>query len=84
MAMDIQNWRDAQKFMIEAGFVGGCYGIEEDLVHYSIGEITKASTCPHSNVARSRNPAEHCQGVKKIGSGVRSGVGGVVGIFKKK
>jgi len=43
MAIDLQNWRDAQRFMIEAGFVGGCYGIEEDLVHYSIDEITKSS-----------------------------------------
>jgi hypothetical protein len=43
MALDLSNWRDAQGFMIDAGFVGGCYGIEEDLVHYSINEITKAS-----------------------------------------
>ena len=43
MAIDLQNWRDAQRYMIEAGFVGGCYGIEEDLVHYSIDEITKSS-----------------------------------------
>ncbi len=43
MAIDLQNWRDAQRYMIEAGFVGGCYGIEEDLVHYSIDEVTKSS-----------------------------------------
>lgn len=43
MAVDLQNWRDAQGFMIEAGFVGGCYGMEEDMVHYSVGELTKAS-----------------------------------------
>ena len=43
MALDLNNWHDAQRFMIEGGFVGGCYGIEEDLVHYSIGEVTKAS-----------------------------------------
>jgi hypothetical protein len=43
MALDLSNWHDAQGFMIDAGFVGGCYGIEEDLVHYSINEITKAS-----------------------------------------
>jgi hypothetical protein len=43
MAVDLGNWRDAQGFMIDAGFVGGCFGLEEDMVHYSINEINKAS-----------------------------------------
>lgn len=43
LALDVSNWHDAQRFMIEAGFVGGCYGIEEDMVHYSVDEISKAS-----------------------------------------
>ena len=43
MALDIVNTRDAHKYLIQAGFVGGCDGIEEDKVHYSIGEISKAS-----------------------------------------
>jgi hypothetical protein len=43
MALDISNWREAQRYMIEAGFVGGCFGLEEDMVHYSVNEITKAS-----------------------------------------
>jgi hypothetical protein len=43
MAIDLANWHDAHKYMIEAGFAGGCDGLEEDLVHYSINEITKAS-----------------------------------------
>jgi hypothetical protein len=43
MAVDLGNWRDAQGYMINAGFVGGCFGLEEDMVHYSINEITKAS-----------------------------------------
>ncbi|MEP7303987.1 MAG: M15 family metallopeptidase [Acidobacteriota bacterium] len=81
MAMDIQNWRDAQKFMIEAGFVGGCYGIEEDLVHYSIGEITKGSNMSaFKRCTLKEIPQNILKGVKKVGSGV----GGVVGIFKKK
>lgn len=43
MAIDLSNWHDAHKYMIEAGFAGGCDGLEEDLVHYSINEINKAS-----------------------------------------
>jgi hypothetical protein len=43
MAVDLSNWHDAHKYMIEAGFAGGCDGLEEDLVHYSINEINKAS-----------------------------------------
>jgi hypothetical protein len=80
MALDVQNWRDAQKFMIEAGFVGGCYGIEEDLVHYSIGEITKASNMSgFKRCTLKEIPQNILKGVKKVGSVP----GGIVGIFKK-
>jgi hypothetical protein len=81
MALDLQNWRDAQKFMIEAGFVGGCYGIEEDLVHYSIGEITKGSNMSaFKRCTLKEIPQDILKGVKKVGSVT----GGVVGKFKKK
>jgi len=43
MAIDVVNTKDAHKYLIKAGFVGGCDGLEEDQVHYSIGEISKAS-----------------------------------------
>jgi len=80
MALDLQNWRDAQKFMIEAGFVGGCYGIEEDLVHYSIGEVTKASNMSaFKRCTLKEIPQNILKGVKKVGSVP----GGIVGIFKK-
>lgn len=80
MALDVQNWRDAQKFMIEAGFVGGCYGIEEDLVHYSMGEITKASNMSaFKRCTLKEIPQNILKGVKKVGSVP----GGIVGIFKR-
>ena len=69
MALDLQNWRDAQRFMIEAGFVGGCYGIEEDLVHYSIGEITKGSNMSaFKRCTLKEIPQNILKGVKKVGS----------------
>jgi hypothetical protein len=43
MAIDVLNTDDAHKFLIKAGFAGGCDGIGEDKVHYSVGEIDKAS-----------------------------------------
>jgi hypothetical protein len=68
MAVDISNWRDAQSFLIDAGFVGGCYGIEEDLVHYSIGEITKASNAQVFKRCTLREiPAHILNGMKKVG-----------------
>jgi hypothetical protein len=68
MAVDISNWRDAQSFLIDAGFVGGCYGIEEDLVHYSIGEITKASNSTVFKRCTLREIPEHIlNGLKKVG-----------------
>jgi hypothetical protein len=81
MALDVGNWRDAQKFMIEAGFVGGCYGIEEDLVHYSIGEITKGSNMSaFKRCTLKEIPQNILKGVKKVGSVT----GGMVGVFKRK
>jgi hypothetical protein len=81
MALDLQNWRDAQRYMIEAGFVGGCYGIEEDLVHYSIGEITKGSNMSaFKRCTLKEIPQNILKGVKKVGSVT----GGVMGKFKKK
>ncbi len=69
MALDLGNWHDAQKFMIEAGFVGGCYGIEEDLVHYSIGEITKASNMSaFKRCTLKEIPQNIFKGMKKVGS----------------
>ena len=69
MALDLGNWHDAQKFMIEAGFVGGCYGIEEDLVHYSIGEITKASNMSaFKRCTLKEIPQNILKGMKKVGS----------------
>ena len=69
MALDLSNWRDAQHFMIDAGFVGGCYGIEEDLVHYSIDEINKASNMDaFKRCTLKEIPENILKGVKKIGS----------------
>jgi hypothetical protein len=74
MALDISNWREAQGFLIDAGFVGGCYGIEEDLVHYSIGEITKASNGAAFKRCTLRElPQNILKGLKKVG-----------GVFKRK
>ncbi len=68
MAVDIGNWREAQSFLIDAGFVGGCYGIEEDLVHYSIGELTKASNGAAFKRCTLREiPEAILKGLKKVG-----------------
>lgn len=76
MALDLQNWREAQRFMIEAGFVGGCYGIEEDLVHYSVGEISKASNAEaFQRCTLKEIPANILKGAKKIGSATASAFG---------
>jgi len=88
LALDINNWRDAQPFMIDAGFVGGCYGIEEDFVHYSIGEITRASNfevfkrCTWREIPKliGQNVVK---GGKTAGTGVKKGVGKVMGVFKR-
>ena len=83
--------------MIEAGFVGGCYGIEEDVVHYSVGEITKASNgeafkrCTLKEVpeyiVKGFKQIGQSDGMKKVGSTSLTGVkklGSFVGIGKKK
>jgi hypothetical protein len=68
MALDLNNWRDSQHFMIDAGFVGGCYGIEEDLVHYSIDEISKASNVDaFKRCTLKEIPEDILKGVKKAG-----------------
>lgn len=78
MALDLSNWRDAQGSMIEAGFVGGCYGIEEDLVHYSIGELTKASNASaFKRCTLKEIPEQILKGLKKTGDVV-------TGVFRKK
>jgi hypothetical protein len=78
MAVDVGNWQDAQKFMIDAGFVGGCFGIEEDLVHYSINEITKASNMAAFKRCTLREiPKELLKGLTKVGDVT-------VGLFKRK
>jgi hypothetical protein len=83
MAVDVANWQDAQKFMIEAGFVGGCYGIEEDLVHYSINEITKASNFSAFKRCTLKEIPKHIlEGVKKVGGGVKKVGGAIGGVFK--
>jgi hypothetical protein len=77
MALDVSNWRDAQRFMIEAGFVGGCYGIEEDFVHYSIGEITKASNfAVFKRCTLKELPKQIVKGIGKVG-------GATVHVFKR-
>ncbi len=79
MAVDLANWRDAQRFMIEAGFVGGCYGIEEDLVHDSIGELTKASNAAaFKRCTLKEIPEQILKGLKKVGDLVTAGA------FRKK
>jgi hypothetical protein len=80
MALDLQNWHDAQRFMIEAGFVGGCYGIEEDLVHYSIGEITKASNMSaFKRCTLKEIPENIVKGMKKAGSATGGAFGKLIG-----
>ena len=74
MAIDLQNWRDAQRFMIEAGFVGGCYGIEEDLVHYSIDEITKSSDLQaFKRCTLKEIPKEILKRAGKVGGKIKAG-----------
>lgn len=78
MAVDLGNWQDAQKFMIDAGFVGGCFGIEEDLVHYSIEEVTKASNLSAFKRCTLKDiPKEILKGFGKVGDVT-------VGLFRKK
>jgi hypothetical protein len=73
MAIDLQNWRDAQRYMIEAGFVGGCYGIEEDLVHYSIDEITKSSNFEaFKRCTLKEIPKDILKGIGKVGGAITS------------
>jgi hypothetical protein len=73
MAIDLQNWRDAQRYMIEAGFVGGCYGIEEDLVHYSIDEVTKSSDFQaFKRCTLKEIPKDILKGVKGVGDVITS------------
>jgi Putative peptidoglycan binding domain len=74
MAVDLGNWREAQGFMIEAGFVGGCYGLEEDLVHYSVGEITKASNFEAwKRCTLKEIPKDILKGVEKVGGFITDG-----------
>ena len=68
MAVDLGNWRDAQRFMIEAGFVGGCFGLEEDMVHYSVNEITKASNMEEFKRCTFKEiPEDVLKAAKKVG-----------------
>jgi len=69
MALDVNNWHEAQSFMIDAGFVGGCRGLEEDMVHYSVGELTKASNAEAFKRCTFREiPEDIVKGIKKAGS----------------
>ena len=81
MAVDLSNWREAQKFMIEAGFVGGCYGIEEDLVHYSVSEITKASNATAFKRCTLKEIPEAI--LKGLSAGLKK-TGQIVGKLKKE
>jgi hypothetical protein len=38
--LSLDTWKAAQKYLMEEGLIGGCNGIEDDVVHYSFGEIT--------------------------------------------
>jgi hypothetical protein len=59
--------------MIEAGFVGGCYGIEEDLVHYSIDEITKSSNLEaFKRCTLKEIPKDILKGLGKVGGAITS------------
>ncbi len=70
MAVDLSNWRDAQGFMIDQGFVGGCFGLEEDMVHYSIDEITKSSDFQaFKRCTLKEIPKDILKGVEKVGKG---------------
>ena len=68
MAVDLANWRDAQHYMIDAGFVGGCFGLEEDMVHYSVNEITKASNVEEFKRCTLKEiPEDVLKAAKKVG-----------------
>jgi len=80
MALDLGNWHDSQRYMIDAGFVGGCYGIEEDMVHYSIDEITKSSNLEAFKRCSLREvPDVVIKGTKKAGSVGKSAFGKLKG-----
>lgn len=85
MALDLNNWREAQAFMIEAGFVGGCYGIEEDIVHYSIDEVTKASNMDaFKRCTLKELPQNVGKGVVKAGSAIGRAGKATLGKIKGK
>lgn len=85
MALDLNNWHDAQPFMIEAGFVGGCYGIEEDMVHYSIDEVTKASNmAAFKRCTLKEIPQTVGKGVVKAGSVIGKAGKATFGKIKRK
>lgn len=85
MAVDLANWRDAQGFMIDAGFVGGCFGLEEDMVHYSVNEITKASNFEEfKRCSLHEIPEDVLKAAKKVGIVAETGVEKIGGLFKKK
>jgi hypothetical protein len=68
MALDLSNWREAQGYMIDAGFVGGCFGLEEDMVHYSVNEITKASNVEEFKRCTFKEiPEDVLKAAKKVG-----------------
>jgi hypothetical protein len=74
MAIDLSNWRDAHKYMIEAGFAGGCDGLEEDLVHYSINEINKASNVETFKRCTLKDiPKDILKGAEKVGDFITFG-----------
>ena len=60
-----------REYMIGAGFVDGCFGLEEDMVHDSVNEITKASNfeeckrCSYKEI-----PQDVLKAASKTGIGV--------------
>lgn len=75
MTVETSNWHDAQRYMIDVGFAGGCYGIEEDLVHYSVGEIGKASNMePFQRCTLKEIPEHILKGARTAGVAVGKGV----------
>jgi hypothetical protein len=80
LALDLGNWHDSQRYMIEAGFVGGCYGIEEDMVHYSIDEISKASNMEAFKRCTLKDiPDAIVTGTKKAGHAGKTAIGKLKG-----
>ena len=70
---------------MSAGFVGGCYGIEEDLVHYSIDEVTKASNMEvFKRCTLKEIPDAILKGAKKAGGTIGKAGKSVLGKIKKK